>query len=164
MSKNYVVINGQKAELTKEQVRLLGFEERNNPFDRVGTGQEYYSFTDFSGVLTYSESNKNLADKNYEIANYFNDREFAEQVTLRQLLYRKLLKFTYDNECEDTAEWDLKNMHYYIYYNYYHHEFDADVTGRCKTNIVYFSSRSAAEQAIKEVVEPFMKEHPDFVW
>ena len=29
---------------------------------------------------------------------------------------------------------------------------------------VYFSSDEAAKRAGREVVEPFMKEHPDFVW
>ena len=29
---------------------------------------------------------------------------------------------------------------------------------------VYFSSEKGAKRAIKEVVEPFMKEHPEFVW
>ena len=29
---------------------------------------------------------------------------------------------------------------------------------------VYFSTKEKAEQAIEEVVKPFMKEHPDFVW
>ena len=29
---------------------------------------------------------------------------------------------------------------------------------------VYFSSEKGAKCAIEEVVEPFMKEHPEFVW
>ena len=29
---------------------------------------------------------------------------------------------------------------------------------------VYFSSEEGAKRAIKEVVEPFMKDHPEFVW
>ena len=41
MSENYIVINGKKAELTNEQLKMLGIEVRKNPFDRA-TGEEYY--------------------------------------------------------------------------------------------------------------------------
>lgn len=33
-----------------------------------------------------------------------------------------------------------------------------------KAQEVYFSSGEGAERAIKEVVEPFVKEHPKFKW
>lgn len=29
---------------------------------------------------------------------------------------------------------------------------------------IYFSTKEKAQQAIEDVVEPFMAEHPDFVW
>lgn len=45
---NYICINGNKTELTEEQLKQLGIEEvkennpkRNNPFDRVDTGEPY---------------------------------------------------------------------------------------------------------------------------
>lgn len=42
MSKNYIVINGKKAELTEEQLRALGIEkEKNNPFERVNKGGHF---------------------------------------------------------------------------------------------------------------------------
>lgn len=31
-------------------------------------------------------------------------------------------------------------------------------------NGVYFNERSTTELALKEVVEPFLEEHPDFIW
>lgn len=51
----------------------------------------------------------------YRNCNYFNDKEFAQQVALHQLLYRKLLKFAYDNGCEDEA-WNGTNDHWLIVY------------------------------------------------
>ena len=40
----------------------------------------------------------------------------------------------------------------------------AELTKEQLEKTVYFSNRETAEKAIKEVVEPFMKEHPEFVW
>ena len=96
-------------------------------------------------------------------SNYFNDKNFANQVALHQLLYHKLLKFAYENNCED-VEWNGRNCHWRVYYSpddlkyciagFVSHKFDS----------VWFSSEEGAKRAIKEVVEPFIKEHPEFVW
>ena len=99
----------------------------------------------------------------YDYANYFNDESFAKQVALHQLLYRKLLKFAWDNEAED-VEWDGKNEHYSICYDYHMHYFLVTMTYNVKSTDVFFSKKDIAQRAIKEVIEPFMKEHPEFVW
>ena len=48
MSKNYIVIDGKKAELTNEQMNLLGIKVRNNPFERVGKNDSYYKYNGMS--------------------------------------------------------------------------------------------------------------------
>lgn len=164
MSNNYAVINGKRIELTDEQVKALGIKTRDNPFKRVKKDDMYYTMLSTGIVGSMIEYGDKQDDMQYNAANYFNDEAFAQQVALHHLLYRKLLKFAYDNGCEDMAEWDLKNTHYYICYNYYNHKFDTDVTGGCKENTVYFSTKEDTERAIKEVVEPFMEKHPNFVW
>ena len=106
MSKNYIVINGKRAELTEEQMKVLGIEVKKNPFDRVSSDDRYYYTIVSSDVLRRVDINDRTDRRLYDAINYFSDKAFAEQVALHQLLYRKLLKFTYDNEYEDTAEWD----------------------------------------------------------
>lgn len=100
----------------------------------------------------------------YNAANYFNNEYFANQVALHQLLYCKLLKYTYDNGCEDTAEWNGGNVHWFISYATDIMAFIVREDFVFKAHNVYFSSEEGAELAIFEVVEPFMKEHPEFVW
>lgn len=167
MNENYIVINGKKIELTEEQLKQLGIEpkkKRKNPFDRVKPNERYY-FVASSGVIDeYNDANDTTDTQLYKISNYFNDVAFAKQVTLHQLLYRKLLKFAYDNECEDTAEWDGENTHWTIRYDDNHDKCFAYSQEHYKTRDVYFSSEEGAERAIKEVIEPFIKEHPEFVW
>lgn len=164
MNDSYIVINGKRAELTKEQLKTLGVEVRKNPFERVDKNDYYYYVRADGHVDVYTNTNDSVDKEIYAACNHFNDKKFAEQVAIHQLLYRKLLKFAYDNECEDNQEWNKTNCHYYISYSIDEGRFYVDVTGSFKHNDVWFCSRKSAECAIKEIVEPFMKEHPDFVW
>ena len=166
MNENYIVINGKKIELTEEQLKQLGIEtekKRKNPFERVRKGERYFC-TISNGIDEEREANDCIDDDFFENADYFNDEAFANQVALHQLFYRKLLKFAYDNECEDTAEWDEGDTHWAIRYVEKRGTFTACWENKYKAQEVYFSSADSARSAIKEVVEPFMKEHPDFVW
>ena len=167
MNDNYAVINGKRIELTDEQVEAISaeiVEMKINPFNRMGLGSYYYVPHYDGTARTFTEDNSTSANYAYRNCSYFNDKDFAKQVALHQLLYRKLLKFAYDNECEDNQEWNKTNWHYYIAYNTDEGRFYADVTGTFKHHDVWFCSKKSAECAIREVVKPFMKEHPEFVW
>lgn len=79
------------------------------------------------------------------------------------MLYRKLLKFAYENDCKD-REWGTTHEHWRIYYATDNDTFDIDTNDAFKYQGVYFSTREGAERAIEEVIKPFIKEHPEFVW
>ena len=167
MSKNYAVINGKRVELTDEQVKAISaeiVEMKTNPFNRMGLGSYYYVPIYDGTARTFTEDNGITDTFMHLNGNYFNDKSFAQQVALHQLLYRKLLKYAYDNGYEDTAELDGINQHWLISYNGAANDFVAYAEYDCKDQNVYFSSEEGAERAINEVVKPFMKEHPDFVW
>lgn len=163
MSDNYAVINGKRIELTDEQVKALGLE-RKNPFERVAKLEKYCYIDAFDEVHWFSDNMEQCDDESFECSNYFNDGAFANQVALHQRLYRKLLKFAYDNGFEDTQEWNDSFSHYYLYYSHRERRIKVDANADSQKIGVYFSTKKAAERAVKEVVEPFMKEHPDFVW
>lgn len=158
------LMTGDKTvQLTEEQLDMLGIKIRKNPFERVNG--KYYLIKDTYGRSYVTIDNRGVFDDNaYNNANYFNDKDFANQVALHQLLYRKLLKFAWDNEAEDTPEWNVKNEYYGIAYDCENHKFVLEVAHIYKSYGVHFSSSKVAERAIKEVIEPFQKEHPDFVW
>lgn len=163
MNNNYAVINGKRIELTDEQVKTLGVEIRKNPFERVDRGEDYFYINKY-GDVDYYEHDEDFEDGLLsQTANYFNDKDFAQQVALHQLLYRKLLKFAYCNGCEDT-EWNAQSAHWCIYYDTTDNKFDIDANNGFKQQGVYFSTSRCAERAIEEVVMPFIKEHPEFVW
>ncbi len=162
-----LTIDGKEVKLTDEQLKILGIEieeKRKNPFERVKPNERYHYVTSDGVIDEYIDANDATDTLLYKISNYFNDEAFAEQVALYQLLYRKLLKFAYDNEAEDAAEWDGENPHWCIYYDNSRKKFDTTWQDLVQYSHVYFSTREGAERAIKEVVKPFVKEHPDFVW
>ena len=161
----YLVVDGKKVALTAEQLKALGLiENRNNPFDRV-TKEKLYYYVDKDGkVDNFCECGDPLDDNLKNASNYFNDEDFAVQVALHQLLYRKLLKFAYDNDCEDTSEWNRDNPHWIIRYNKENDTFSPDWHKMYKMQDIYFASAGDAKKKKKKVVKPFMKEHPDFVW
>ena len=162
-----LTIDGEEVQLTDEQLKMLGIEvktKRKNPFKNQIVGENYFSILSNNEVREYRDISDSGDSGAYNAANYFNDEVFAHQVALHQLLYRKLLKFAYDNECEDTAEWDGTNLHWAIRYDYACGTFTTDYQNTYGAQEVYFYSEKDAERAIKEVVEPFMKEHPEFVW
>lgn len=132
-----------------------------NPFDRVNNNELYYLLDSDDIVTEIREANETFDDKHYECSNYFNDKDFAKQVMLHQLLFRKLLKFKLEREAAD------KSFGYCFFVNLDNTKIpyiDETFIANRNCNGVYFNERSTAELALKEVVEPFLKEHPDFIW
>ena len=160
-----LTIDGKEIQLTDEQLKMLGIEPgKKNPFDRVGNGDRFFAIDNMNGIQTCTEMSYARDDAYYNEINYFNDKKLAKQVALHQLLYRKLLKYSYDNECTD-KEWDGTNVHVYIIYSSMKKDYDIRWTRDEKEpGTVYFKSTTWATAALNEVVMPFIKEHPDFVW
>ena len=167
-----LTVDGRSIVLTKgiidellEVINKKTSEVVENPFARAPYGKQYYYIDDYGRVDDITEARDEVDDKCYSNVNYFQNESTAQQVALHQLLYRKLLKFIYDEDCADTEKWDGHSQHWFIYYNCDAKEYQAAVTSVVhQFSTVYFSTKEAAEQAIDEVVKPFMKEHPEFVW
>ena len=163
---NYIVINGKKAELTEEQLKALGIEvkkKRNNPFNSELKYEDKYFIIDEQGVKTFFYV-PIIDEHMLNNGNCFNDKDFANQVYLHELLNRKLLKYAWDNEAED-CEWDKLKSHYYIVFNIEEKRFEIGENIVCKiANTVFFSSADVARKAIEDVIKPFMEKHKDFEW
>lgn len=138
----------------------------NNPFNSKFDIHESYHYIDnVNGVLQTCFDDREIDRDIINNANSFNDEDFANQVYLHELLNRKLLKYAWDNKAED-CEWDKdgENLHYYIYFDNTDGYFEIEADNYDRSQNTYFSKAEVARQAIKDVIEPFMKEHPEFVW
>lgn len=164
MGENYIVINGKKAELTEEQLKTLGIVTKKNPFERVAKTEPYYYIDAFDCIQTCADNREDVDNLSFEANNYFNDKVMAQQVRFHQLLYRKLLKFAWDNGYEDMQEWNDENKHWRFYYDVDNKCFSVCSSTSYKHSGAYFSSKEGVERAIEEVIKPFMAEYPEFVW
>lgn len=162
---NYIVINGRKAELTDEQLKQLGINvEKENPFGRK-IGEAYFYIQANGTTIHETDGNTSFDRVMYNQANYFKNREIAQQVALQQLLYRKLLKYAYENDAIVTDWTDLNSQKYFISKSMNKDEFYVDWNHMVKHGCeVYFTDKKVAQKAIEDVILPFMKEHPEFVW
>lgn len=151
----------REGELAQTEEELAKAEEyRETPFDRVDINHIYYYITEF-GVTSTVEHTDYYDNRRFSNCNYFDDKYFANQVALHQLLYRKLLKFKLqDDTCDVNSE-----SCFFIRTNSSNLPFvDVLLSSYKNFNGVYFSSRLVAERALFQVVIPFLEEHPDFIW
>lgn len=151
---NYICINGKKAELTEEQMKALGIELPNdNPFDKAEMRKIYYYISPV-GDVTYAHETENPFDKYcFDVANYCTDKAIMEQRALHETLSRLLWRFSEQNGGKGMfGIADKGNGNFCSMIENYRY---LDPT---------FKTADIANRAIKEIIKPFMAEHPDFVW
>lgn len=163
---NYIVINGKKAELTEEQLKQLGINvevKKETPFARH-SDEVYWYIDAMKGAVGLHDYNSDFDNNMYNNVNYFNDKNFAEQVALHQLLNRKLLKYAYENDAVN--DWsNLNSEKYFITKDISNDRVFVTFNNTLKhSGVVYFNNDEVAKQAIEDVILPFMVEHPEFIW
>ena len=163
MSENYIVINGKKAELTPEQLKALGLEKEINPFERVKKWQSYWFISRFGTVVLEDEECTTVDNNLYNAANYCTDKEMMQQRALHETLDRLLWRYSMEHGGSEINWSDDTEKKYQIMHN--HHACEWIVAHNIYYQMFgtpYFHTKETAENAIKEIVEPFMAEHPDF--
>lgn len=165
MDNTYLVVNGVKIPLTDEQKKSLGLTFEN-PFAEPSMRENYYYITSEGAVDISINTWNNSDNRRFDEVNCFKNRTFANVVAKKQLLYRMLLKFAYDNDAVDKP-WNGCNYHFYIRYKYDGDKVDelacdvaCSVTDK-SVNEIYFSKKSVAEDAIEEIVKPFFSAFPE---
>lgn len=166
MDNTYLVVNGVKVPLTEEQKESLGLTFEN-PFAEPAMRENYYYITSEGAVVVDTNIGDDLDNRRFDEANCFKNRDFANVVAKKQLLYRMLLKFAYDNDAVDKP-WNGCNYHFYIRYKYDDGvdeptwEVAAALINK-SANEIYFSKKAVAEEALETVVKPFFSAFPEIV-
>ena len=156
---NEIFVNGVK--LTKEQSEKI--LNKNVPYLRAKK-QCYYYINECGVINSDLDLDTDVDNALYANFNYFLNFYEAKQIQLHQLLYRKLFKYAQKYKAED-CEWDNDhNRHYYIYFDYKFNKFMVTSTTLYKNFCVYFSNEKVAEQAIEDIIKPFVKRYTDFTW
>ena len=159
---NYIVINGRKAELTKEQLKALGIVVKKDPFERAENNENFYCIDEFGDISMEDECHVSWDNKLYAVANYCTDKDLMQQRAYAETLNRLLWR--YSEQHNEKEKVDEETAHY-IYYDYLKNKWTTEYCFRRYhyPGEVFFDTEEIARSAIKEVVEPFMKEHPDFI-
>ena len=167
MSENYIMLNGKRVDLTEKQLEKLGLkvEKKEDCFKKAN---KYYFISNTGDILRENDV-KHWADVDrYKIANYCTDKELMQQRALHETLSRLLWRFSMQND-GDKINWDNGSCKYFIAYSYCKKEFRVNYYPTpygciLKSDMQYFHSVDIAKRAINEIVIPFMKKHPEFVW
>lgn len=163
---NFISINGKKIELTDEQVKQIkeaGYI-KDNPFERVKKGGVYFYINAFGKVDKDKDNYYCTDDKFYSIANYCTDRKLMEQRALHETLSRLLWRFSMTHG-GDEIDWGKLTDVFYICFDYVTSEYKTVTKHNFRGfSEIYFNDENTAKQAIEEIIKPFVKEHPEFVW
>ena len=165
---NYICIDGVKVLLNDSQISELHTilekreAEKNSLFERQHCSDKYYYITSTGKVSNSREFGDTFALVCYDNANYCTDEELLEQRALEEILARRLWRYSMKHD-GDKIDWSDDRDKFAIYYDAENGSFYITTNEISQTiNTTYFVDRETALNAIKEVVEPFMKEYPDF--
>ena len=94
--------------------------------------------------------NEESCNKSRELLNEFTSKEFAEKIRNKQLLERKLMKFSSEHDGDKIDSEDFSQYKYRIYYSYSDNELSISATccvAQC--GAIDFYSKEVAEKAIE---------------
>ena len=165
---NYICIDGVKVLLNDSQISelraILKKKETKNSFlfERQKYGDEYYFINSIGEVGSSCDFTYDYDSIRHDNANYCTDEELLKQRALEEILARRLWRYSIEYG-GDKIDWGDGQCKYAIYYDTENGLFYTTSNTTCQTtNTIYFIDRETALNAIKEVVEPFMREYPDF--
>ena len=165
---NYICIDGVKVLLNDSQISELRAilekrETKKSPlFERQKYGDEYYFINSIGEVGSSCDFTYDYDSIRHDNANYCTDEELLKQRALEEILARRLWRYSMEHD-GDKIDWGDGQRKYAIYYDAEDGLFYITSNVGCQiTSTVYFVDYETAMNAIKEVVEPFMKEYPGF--
>ena len=157
---NYICINGKKAELTEEQMCKLGIEfPKASPFDRrTSANNKYYTIDSTGEVFSTDDMHHPVDILRYRIANYCTDASILEQRALHETLNRLLWRYSMEHDG------DKIDKDFFMVIREKGGHLESYSTSVACIGEVKFYSHEDAKAAIKEIIEPFIKKHPEFKW
>ena len=164
-AKNYLVLDGKRVDITKEQLEKLGYKiEEKDCFSKVDEGRPYYRIYEGSRVEFVENHNNSLDEERYNVANYCTDESVLQQRAYHEILTRLLWRFSMQNDSNKINWKDERQNKYYVSYSHTKKSFTINNCWQAQGLNVYFHEAKIAERAINEIILPFMEENPDFVW
>ena len=167
-TKDYIMLGGKKIPITvsKEKLIELGLipEEKVNPFERVNPGKNFWYIRETGLIAMTKDTDISYHRDLYKTANYCTDQELILQRSLHEQLSRLLWRFTIENGYEN-IDWGNDIIHHIsMHINTKKFYIESTNSIYVNENVCYFYTKEIAQRAIDEIIKPFMKENPKFVW
>lgn len=167
---NKLILDGVEYNLSDDLVAKLKesvaaqdcAKKTDNPFGAY-EGLPYYYIDCFDGVCGVRDSRSGADSHLIAVANYCRDEELMKQRALHETLNRLLWRYSETHGGDNFWE-TADNHHYFICWGAAS-GLGVTLSIATKANgVVYFKDEKTARYAIVEVVNPFLTEHPEFVW
>lgn len=166
---NYICIDGVKVLLNDSQISELRavLEKRETKksslFERQSYGDEYYFINSIGEVGSSCDFTYDYDSIRHDNANYCTDEELLDQRALEEILARRLWRYSMEHG-GDKIDWSNSQQNKFaIFWDVTDGLFYITRNGISQIiNTTYFVDYETAINAIKEVIEPFMKEYPGF--
>lgn len=141
-------------------VELLEMEfeevkEMKNPYTRVVNREKYYSIGK-EGSVEWFKDDSGYDNRMFNIANYFNNRNYAEYVAFKENLMRRMDRFAWENN-EKVVNWNDRSAKYYISFSHTDNRLMVDGALVYMSNNIYFESHEIAVKALEEFKEDLIK-------
>ena len=148
----------RKGNNTISDLLELDFEEINGPktpYERVGKGGLYNSIGR-EGWISLIADEDNYDDRMFDIANYFNNRNYAQYIAFKETLMRKIDRFAWEHNAK-VINWDRNVPNFYITFSIDDNKLIVDWNRVYKSNNIYFTSRKIAEKALEKFKDDLIK-------
>lgn len=130
-------------------------KEMENPYERV-VGGELYSVIDRTGNVVSFKDKYDYDGVMFNIANYFNNKNYAEYIAFKESLMRRMDRFAWENNAR-VIDWDRNVAKYYIVFNYYDKVAEVLVAYLVQSNDIYFTSKEIAKMALEKFKDDLIK-------
>lgn len=133
-------------------------EKQLTGWERVDRGENYMAI-DYSSMSTFTNYDDKYDDKLYEFANFFSTEEKAEEIRFKQVLFRKLQRFSDENGGNEIDWNNFDQPKYYIKYFCYDSQ---KIRVECICTVkdfgqVYFVSEEVTQKAIELFLDDLIK-------
>lgn len=131
-------------------------KETKTPYERVSFGERYY-FVNGRGEVDYiKDLNDHIDNKQFNCLDYFNNKNYAEYISFKEILMRKIDRFAWENNAK-VINWCDSSKKYYIAFSNQYSELMIDWDFAYKSNNIYFTSREIAGKALEKFKDDLMK-------
>lgn len=130
-------------------------KEMENPYERV-VGGELYSVIDRTGNVVSFKDKYDYDGVMFNIANYFNNKNYAEYIAFKESLMRRMDRFAWENNAR-VIDWDKNVANYCIIFDNHNKDVEIMVAYALQSNDIYFTSQEIAEMALEKFKDDLIK-------